>query len=74
MSNENQIELLWGAKEISEEISTPLRRTFWLLGNGHLPARKIGGRWCAERGRLKKFFTEDGNEQNGANKAEPHYQ
>jgi hypothetical protein len=29
-----------------------------LLTTGNLPARKIGGRWCASRSRLRQFFGE----------------
>jgi hypothetical protein len=49
-------DLLWGVKPISEEINRSERQTFHLLENGRLPAKKIGGRWCASRIRLRRHF------------------
>jgi len=40
-------DVLWGAAEIGRAIGKAARATFHLLEAGHLPARKIGGRWCA---------------------------
>jgi hypothetical protein len=49
-------DLLWGVKPISEEINRSERQTFHLLENGRLPAKKIGGRWCASRTALRRHF------------------
>jgi hypothetical protein len=51
-------DLLWGVKPISEEINRNERQTFHLLENGRLPAKKIGGRWCASRIGLRRHFAE----------------
>jgi hypothetical protein len=51
-------DLLWGVKPISEEINRSERQTFHLLENGRLPAKKIGGRWCASRIGLRRHFAD----------------
>jgi hypothetical protein len=51
-------DLLWGVKAISDEINRSERQTFHLLENGHLPAKKKGGRWCASRAGLRRHFAE----------------
>jgi hypothetical protein len=48
--------LIWGVTAISREINRNNRQTFHMLENGRLPARKVGGRWCASRNGLRKFF------------------
>ncbi|MBX9456161.1 MAG: DNA-binding protein [Rhizobium sp.] len=53
------IELIWGACEIGRLIGRTQRQTFHLLESGELPARKVGGRWVVERGKLLRFFAED---------------
>jgi hypothetical protein len=45
-------DVLWGAAEIGRAIGKAARATFHLLEAGRLPARKIGGRWCASRRKL----------------------
>jgi hypothetical protein len=49
-------DLIWGVKRIADVINRNPRQTFHLLENGRLPAKKIGGRWCASRTGLQKFF------------------
>ena len=34
------------------------RQTFHLIDTGKLPVKKIGGRWCASRSGLRKFFAD----------------
>ncbi len=48
MQNE-QIEAVWGAAEIGKVINAPLRRTFYLLERGLLPARKETAAQLAKR-------------------------
>ncbi len=55
--NEN-IELVWGCSAIAKIIKRSSRATFYLLENGQLPAKKVGGRWVAERNKLLSFFLE----------------
>lgn len=51
------LELLWGAEEIGKAIGATRRRAFHMLESGALPgARKIGGRWCITRQRLREIF------------------
>jgi len=52
------MELIWGAAEIAKVIGRSPRSVFHMLDNGELPARKVGGRWVAERGKLLSFFQE----------------
>jgi hypothetical protein len=54
---ENDIGVIWGAEEIGAAIGCNARRAHYLLDKGELPgARKIGGRWCISRMRLKEIF------------------
>jgi hypothetical protein len=61
-----KLEPVWGAKEIAREIfpdaqpeqeRANVRKTFHFLETGAIPARKVGSRWVAERGKLREFFT-----------------
>ncbi|MBT1155756.1 DNA-binding protein [Aminobacter anthyllidis] len=54
----SNIELVWGATAIAELIGRSARATFHMLEKGELPAKKVGGRWVAERGALLRFFLE----------------
>lgn len=54
----NQLDLIWEVAEIAKLIGRTERQTFHLLQSGQLPAKKVGGRWVAERGQLIKFFLE----------------
>ncbi|WP_286201957.1 DNA-binding protein [Ochrobactrum sp. SFR4] len=51
--------LIWGVAEIAKIIGRNQRQTFHLLTSGQLPAKKVGGRWVAERSKLIAFFMED---------------
>ncbi|RVM15112.1 DNA-binding protein [Sinorhizobium meliloti] len=55
---ENKLDLVWGAEAIAKVIGRSTRATFHMLDNGELPAKKVGGRWVAERGKLIAFFVE----------------
>jgi hypothetical protein len=48
--------LVWGAGAIAEAIGTTPRKTFHLLEAGHIPAKKVGNRWVADRKALSDFF------------------
>ena len=52
------IELIWGGENIAKLIGRTKRITFHLLETGQLPAKKVGGRWVAERNKLLAFFLE----------------
>jgi hypothetical protein len=56
MSVTSNIELVWGALAIGRLIGLTERQTIHLLKTGGIPARKVGGRWVAERGELARFF------------------
>ncbi|MER9615571.1 DNA-binding protein [Mesorhizobium sp. M0207] len=53
------IDLVWGAEAIAEVIGRTPRQAFHLLDAGKLPAKKVGGRWVADRNKLIRFFLED---------------
>ncbi|UIK05034.1 DNA-binding protein [Neorhizobium galegae] len=57
-TDEKKMELIWGAEDIAKAIGRSPRVTFHLLTTGALPAKKVGGRWVAERGKLIAFFME----------------
>jgi hypothetical protein len=52
------LDLVWGAKAIGEVIGKNERVTFGLLESGLLPAKQIGRRWVASRGKLVQAFTD----------------
>lgn len=54
----NELDLVWGADGIAKAINVSRRRAFYLLESGHLPAKKIGGRWCASVSALRRRFAE----------------
>lgn len=58
MAKNQEIDLVWGAANIAELIQRTPRVTFHLLETGQLPAKKVGGRWVAERNKLLAFFLE----------------
>jgi hypothetical protein len=45
-------EVIWGAAAIGAVIGRTARQTFHLLESGHLPAKKVGGRWASRRADL----------------------
>ena len=49
-------DLIRGAAAISDELGEPLRRTYYLLESGQLPAWKMGSRWYARRSALVAHF------------------
>ena len=48
--------IVWGAKAISSTIGLTPAATFHLLERGKLPARKVGGRWVADREALLAYL------------------
>ena len=50
--------VIWGVKAIAEVIGCTPRQTYHKLEIGALPAKKVGGRWCASRKKLKELFEE----------------
>ncbi|TPK42622.1 MULTISPECIES: DNA-binding protein [unclassified Mesorhizobium] len=58
VATSDAIDLVWGAAAIGKEIKQKPRQAFHMLEAGLLPARKVGNRWVADRGKLRKFFLE----------------
>lgn len=53
-----KLDLLWEVEEIAKLIGRTPRQTNHMLAKGEIPAKKVGGRWVAERNRLLNFFLE----------------
>jgi hypothetical protein len=49
-------DLIWEVEGIAHEIGRTPRQTHYLLNQGSIPAKKLGGRWCASRKVLHDFF------------------
>lgn len=67
MENQNLDRPIWGAAAIAREAGLvdddgkiDLRKTFYLLEKGLLPASKIGRRWTSTPRRLRRVFAGDG--------------
>jgi hypothetical protein len=55
-----RMNLVWGAEGIAREINQTARQTHHLLAIGAIKsARKVGGRYCAERTALRREFGAD---------------
>ncbi|MGO7279400.1 DNA-binding protein [Rhizobium ruizarguesonis] len=50
------LDLVWEVDEIAKLIGRNHRQTNHMLAKGQLPAKKVGGRWVAERSKLIAFF------------------
>ena len=46
----------YGVPNIGKEIKQSARQTFHMLEAGHLPEKKVGSRWVADRRKLREFF------------------
>jgi len=57
--NSEPLELIWGIEDIAKVIGRTPRQTYHMLVSGNLPAKQVGNRWVAERGKLTAFFLED---------------
>jgi hypothetical protein len=49
-------DLVWGGEAIAKVINREPAPTFRMLELGHLPARKVGGRWAASRSKLLAYL------------------
>ena len=52
--------LLWGAAAIATYLGISEAKAFHLLEAGHIPARKVGGRWVSRAAKLDAHI--DGTE------------
>jgi hypothetical protein len=51
------LDLVWEAAGIAKEINRTPRQVYHLLSTGAISAaRRIGGRWCADRNALRRQF------------------
>jgi hypothetical protein len=56
-SNDESLDVLWGAEAIARVINRTRRQTHHLLNRGAIDAaKKIGGRWCADKEGLREQF------------------
>ena len=57
MTTKADLELIWGGEAIAREISRKPRITFHMLETNQIPgARKVCGRWCITRQKLREAF------------------
>jgi hypothetical protein len=49
-------DLVWGVAGIGKVINRSQRQVFHMISTRQLPVKKIGGRYCASRMGLRKFF------------------
>lgn len=56
MSDQPNLDLLWGAEAIGQALGLSERQAKYMLSNKELPGRKVGGRWVASREALRLFF------------------
>ena len=54
--NDKRLKPVWGAEQISEILGVSLRKAFYLLEKGLVPARKVGGSWQSTEGELEDFL------------------
>jgi hypothetical protein len=56
-SSDDNLGVLWGAAAIARFINRTRRQTHHLLNRGAIDAaKKIGGRWCANKEGLREQF------------------
>ena len=58
-SEPQNLDLIWGAKNIATAINRTERETFHLLKKKKLPAKKIEGRWISSLEKLRQYFLSD---------------
>lgn len=51
-------DFLNGAQSIADFLNVPIRRAYYMLENGHIPAARIGDKWSARRSRLLEHYSE----------------
>jgi hypothetical protein len=49
-------DILHGAQAIADYIGVDLRRAFYLLQHGYIPAVKTGATWTSTKSRLRRHF------------------
>jgi hypothetical protein len=54
--NDKQLRPVWGAENIAKILGAPLRKTYSLLENELVPARKVGKNWVSTAGELEDFL------------------
>ncbi|RWD51226.1 MAG: hypothetical protein EOS25_13960 [Mesorhizobium sp.] len=52
------LDLLWGAKAISDFIGLPRHRTHYLIYSGKLPVKRIGKQILASKSAMRAYFKE----------------
>ena len=53
------LDLVWEAAGIAKEINRTPRQVYHLLARGAIQAaRRVGGRWCADRNELRRQFSD----------------
>jgi hypothetical protein len=55
-SNEKRLRGVWGAEPIAAKTGVSLRKAYYLLEKGLIPARKVGSSWQTTEGELEDFL------------------
>jgi len=55
----NELDLIWGLEGIAKAIGRTVRQTQYMLTNGSLPGKNVGGRWVVSRQKLVEWFMDD---------------
>src|SRR5262249_9443130 len=63
ITDDKRSDLIWGCAAIAKAIGRGERATFHLLERQLLPAKRIGGRWCASKRKLLEALTGEGPTQ-----------
>ena len=59
--DEAPADFVWGAGAIAKVIGRSERAVFHMLEKKLLPAKRVGGRWCASRRKLLEALTNNGD-------------
>jgi hypothetical protein len=55
---EERLDLIWGCVPIASFIERTPRQTLYMLEKGFIPARKVGGKWCASKRTLRQALAD----------------
>jgi len=65
-SQQKEFDLVWGAKEIGEELNLTTRQVFHAYENSQIPIGKVMGKYVASTSKLHAYFDRLFNESSKA--------
>jgi hypothetical protein len=57
VENPPSSDIVWGAEVIGKIVNLTARQAFYALEKGHLPGRKVGGKWASSKRQLLAAVT-----------------